>query len=113
MKTILGGGNLIQIDYGAIKTNRELMLWAVTNFRLDIPVQDDIDIFSQLLFSQLVQRGQTYLVLESNHAEISVEVSRVINGHANVEDGWKQRLGFHLFREGTGSQVTFKHQNWW
>lgn len=103
----------IPLDYAVIRTQKELFEWASRAFSLLSPPWDDAEEFLKYLFEILAQRGTQYHVVEHNSDQLSPAVDRLINGFGGIEDGWRQVLGFHLSREGTGASVTFRKGHWW
>jgi hypothetical protein len=102
---------VLNIDYGKVRTGQDLVNWACEAFGLTF-TEESTDGFLQALFDHLSKQGKRYKVNESNVREMTPEVSRIVNGFGNTTEGWKQVLGFHLFREGAGAQVIFKEKSW-
>lgn len=102
----------IKLDYAAVRTQQELFDWASRELSLTSSPSDAQE-FLKYMFEVLAQRGMWYRIVEYHVDQITPEVDRLINGFGEIEDGWKQVLGFHLIREGTGASVVFEKKRWW
>ena len=95
-----------EIDYLKVRSRQDLEAWAIRAFSLS---QRDLALdsnFMMAMYRALQDRGVSgrYVVRGRWRIFRSSEVAAILDGY----DGWKQALGFHLSREGTGASVLFR-----
>lgn len=103
----------IILDYSLIKTEQCLRFWFIEEMKL---TKDELlldERFIVAVFKALAQRGKetgVFEVVQLQEEKATNEVSALMKG----QDGWRQALSFHLFREGTGAGVSFSNKKkWW
>lgn len=88
----------VNLDYSVVCSTSQLLEWAASAFEIpsDAKLADlDQDALFIVLWKTLCERRQHYVVLENYPRRMTSEVKNVLEG----ESGWKQSLGFHLYRE--------------
>ena len=95
-----------EINYLTVRSRQDLEAWAVLAFSLS---QQDLALdstFKMAMYRALQNRGDSgcYIVRGRWRIFRSSEVAAILDGY----EGWKQALGFHLSREGTGASVLFR-----
>lgn len=103
----------LTLDYSVTRTVQDLESWFVEQMSF---TQEELELdnrFIVAIFKALANRGNEtgdYDIEQIKANSISKEISEVLDG----QDGWKQALGFHLSREGSGAGVRFLEKtNWW
>ena len=96
----------VELDYLKVRTVEDLQRWAIRAFSLSNRDLQPEKQFLMALYLNLQERGSLgrYAVKERWKLFRSNDVRAVLEGMS----GWKQALGFHLDREGTGASVLFK-----
>ena len=97
---------LVEIDYLKVRSASDLERWAIRAFSLseqDLALEST---FKMAMYRALQNRGSSgrFEVKQRWRILRSAEVAHILEG----DMGWKQALGFHLSREGTGTSVVFR-----
>lgn len=96
---------MYKLDYSKVKTEEDLLEWAMESFDLPPIKQDKLinNSKSQTVLWQIwdkfVEAGDKEVVIfESYPRHQTKEVLEILNGTEKM-DGWKSILGFHFYRE--------------
>ncbi|WP_422010813.1 hypothetical protein [Roseateles sp.] len=93
----------IDLNHRKVRSASQLIEWAVREFQLsDAPtLPGDPEKFVGAIYEHLLKRRLAFKVQEQNSSEAAADVRSLLEG----PNGWRQVLGFHLYRDSDNSSA--------
>ena len=92
-----------ELNHREVRSTAQLIAWAVHNFDFGetIPQLIEPEKFVGIIYEHLLRNRLAFKVQELHVSEAAPEVRALLDG----QNGWRQVLGFHLYRDSDGSSA--------